>query len=166
MHSCMNLLIKIVLSAFQCSRCLLSKQRNRELDVQGIETRHTREWGTEQVQENGEKEGKKEKKKVRERSLRVTTQGWGRRTQRDKPGSKNLLHLLGGEGKGEVRFLEPLARSGCWGHKGAVIPKPMPTWPQKWPLFQCAKRTGQKPKKGLRKRQGGQEDPGTIKIHT
>ena len=110
--------------------------------------------------------GKKEKKKVREQSLRVTTQGWGRGTQRDIPGSKNLLHLLGGEGKGEVRFLEPLARSGCWGHKGAVIPKPMPTWPQKWPLFQCAERTGQKPKKGLRKRQRGQEDPGTTKIHT
>ena len=35
-----------------------------------------------------------------------------------------------------------------------------------WPLFQCAEPTGQKAKNGLRKRQGGQEDPGTTKIHT
>ena len=42
----------------------------------------------------------------------------------------------------------------------------MPRWPQKRPLSQRANPTGRKPKKGLRKRQGGQEDPGTTKSHT
>lgn len=60
-------------------------------------------------------------------------QAWGteRRVGRDKagmgvPGCENLLQLLGSECKGKVGFLKPLTGGGRCGHKGTVIPKPLP----------------------------------------
>lgn len=78
------------------------------------EMRHTREREAKRVTEGrtGRRAGQREERA----GARVTALGCGRRTEGrkdDAPGRENLLHLLGCEGKGKVRFLKPLARVGC-----------------------------------------------------